>query len=79
MQYISTEAVVTLLGGAQLLGRAQPVIQFRRIFIYEHNINKGVHDKNKLARIFKSFVPLFSRDCENFHSTKFVIPFWNHQ
>ena len=36
-----------------------------------------MHDKNKFARIFKIFVPLFSRDCGNFHSTKFVLPFWN--
>ena len=42
-------------------------------------LGAGVHDKNKLARIFKIFVPSFSRDCENFHSTKFVIPFWNDQ
>ena len=35
--------------------------------------------KNKLARIFKIFVTLFSRDCGNFRSTKFVLPFWNDQ
>ena len=34
-----------------------------------------MHDKNKLAHIFKIFVPLFSRDCGNFHSTKFVLLF----
>ena len=38
-----------------------------------------VHDKNKLARIYKIFVPLFSRECEPFHNIKFVIPFWNYQ